>query len=212
MMKRNERKVFILSGAFHTAVVRMFNKFGYLRTINPEEADALVFIGGSDISPHLYGQEPILEVDRPDDERDEIESQVYQSFVYQKPMIGICRGAQLINVLNDGSLWQHVNHHGSTHEALDIKSKRVLRISSMHHQMMRPGKNAEVFLTANVATIFKDHINYIEDSGKIKTKHQDIEGIFYPDTKSLLIQSHPETGPEEHELYFFQQIHDKLGI
>lgn len=212
-MKKNSRSVFIMPGVFYSGVTEIFGQNGYLRTQDIDEADAIVFIGGTDISSSLYGQKAVGEAQRPDVDRDELEVNVYRTFVGIKPMIGICRGAQLLNVLNGGTLWQHVNNHGMIHWAVDLtKPKEKLRVSSMHHQMMRPAVGAETFLVANEATMFKDYERTLYDTEKTTTPYMDAEGVFYPKTKSLCFQSHPEVGPKEHTKYFFDQIHERLEI
>ena len=72
--------------------------------------DGLVLQGGADVSPRSYGQEPL----RPDWEgdrlRDEYEISLLRGFMDRgKPVLGICRGAQLINVALGGTLWQDVS-------------------------------------------------------------------------------------------------------
>lgn len=210
---KNSRAVYILHGAFYSGVVDMFKENGYQSVKTPKDADAIVFIGGGDVDPSLYGEKPIMETGGVDIKKDAFERSVFEAFKGKKPFIGICRGGQLLNVLNGGKLWQHVLGHNSTHPALDLETKRVLRISSIHHQMMRPTKDAEIFLVASESSVFKaqDEIKYVMLKGQTQT-HDDIEGVFYPQTKSLCFQSHPEIGPTEHTKYFFEKIHEKLGV
>lgn len=72
--------------------------------------DGLVLQGGADVSPRSYRQAPL----RPDWEgdrlRDEYEIALLRGFMERgKPVLGICRGAQLINVALGGTLWQDVS-------------------------------------------------------------------------------------------------------
>jgi putative glutamine amidotransferase len=79
--------------------------------------DGLIIAGGPDIEPDRYGQEagPQTTIMRP--QRDEAEIALFQSaLVARMPVLGICRGMQLINTALGGTLIQHlpdvVGHHG----------------------------------------------------------------------------------------------------
>jgi putative glutamine amidotransferase len=72
--------------------------------------DGLVLQGGADVSPRTYGQEPLHPEWEGDRLRDEYEIALLRGFMDRgKPVLGICRGAQLINVALGGTLWQDVN-------------------------------------------------------------------------------------------------------
>ena len=71
--------------------------------------DGLVLQGGSDVAPEFYGQEPLRAEWAGDPVRDRYEIELVEAFVQAgKPVFGICRGMQLINVMNGGSLYQDV--------------------------------------------------------------------------------------------------------
>nr|WP_295901742.1 gamma-glutamyl-gamma-aminobutyrate hydrolase family protein [uncultured Bdellovibrio sp.] len=74
-----------------------------------EVLDGLVLQGGVDISPSLYGEEPIpaMEKQRLDPVRDRYEMKLLKAFAKRnKPVLGICRGFQLMNVFKGGTLFQ----------------------------------------------------------------------------------------------------------
>lgn len=71
------------------------------------ELDGLVLQGGSDISPRKYGEEPLRPEWAGDPERDGYELELLERFLnLKKPILGICRGQQLINVALGGTLYQ----------------------------------------------------------------------------------------------------------
>jgi gamma-glutamyl-gamma-aminobutyrate hydrolase PuuD len=71
--------------------------------------DGLVLQGGADLSPSSYGETPLNEQWAGDRLRDEYEMELLQEFVEAgKPVLGICRGAQLINVAFGGTLYQDI--------------------------------------------------------------------------------------------------------
>jgi putative glutamine amidotransferase len=69
--------------------------------------DGLVLQGGSDIAPATYGETPLRPEWAGDRVRDLYELELFQAFLAAgKPVLGICRGAQLINVAFGGTLYQ----------------------------------------------------------------------------------------------------------
>ena len=72
-------------------------------------ADGVLFSGGSDINPVRYGEKPYREDCCYKDDRDEMELAIFNSFYkLKKPMLGVCRGIQTINVALGGTLIQDI--------------------------------------------------------------------------------------------------------
>ncbi len=72
-----------------------------------ERADGLLLSGGDDIAPEHYGEVAQHEAWRGDTLRDAFELALFRaSLALGKPVLGVCRGAQLIGVAEGGSLWQ----------------------------------------------------------------------------------------------------------
>lgn len=76
----------------------------YINTI-----DGIIFTGGGDVSSLYFNKEPIKEVDSIDHDRDNTEMELFKG-VYEKgiPILGICRGAQLINIALGGDIYQDI--------------------------------------------------------------------------------------------------------
>ena len=71
--------------------------------------DGLVLQGGNDVAPVCYAQEPLHPDWGGDEVRDRYEMELIAAFVGAgKPVFGICRGLQLINVMFGGTLWQDI--------------------------------------------------------------------------------------------------------
>ena len=73
------------------------------------ELDALVLMGGSDMCPASYGETPLQPAWNGDAIRDAYEIALLRAFVDEgKPVLGLCRGAQVINVAMGGTLYQDI--------------------------------------------------------------------------------------------------------
>lgn len=175
----------------------------------PEDADIIVFNGGADIATEIYNESPVFRgIPAFLSHRDEEEMDIFNTFVGEKFFLGICRGAQLLNCLNGGTLWQHVDNHGRYHKMLDLRDGKNIYISSTHHQMMRPSQDAEIIAVASEAkNKFAEH----DTLNDIKEVNTDIETVFYKDTNSLCIQGHPEYMPgSEFAEWSIALLNDKL--
>lgn len=166
-----------------------------------EKLDGIMLSGGGDILPLYYKEEP-KKTKRVVPERDELEIKIVKMcFENKKPLFGICRGSQVMNVAMGGTLIQDINseieHDQSayydklTHTIIiekgtllyEIMKIRELRVNSFHHQAIKKtGKDIKISARA------KDGI--IE--GIESDKHPFFIGV----------QFHPELLFEKHEIFF----------
>ena len=124
-------------------------------------ADGLLFLGGHDVHPRRYSED-VRSCVGVNNERDDIEFALFGGAMKKKiPILGICRGMQLMNVALGGSLYQDVHkemsgathdhhHHGKTlmprnHPAHGVNiilgtmlhklvKTKTLQVNSLHHQ------------------------------------------------------------------------------
>ncbi len=175
------------------------NTYGLTQVHNPVEADIIIWNGGEDIGTAIYGEDPVSRnIPATLSRRDTHEIAIFERFKDDpnKLLVGICRGAQLLNCLNGGSLWQDVNGHQGNHSMLDRRTGEVLQITSTHHQQFRPGKLAEVIGISSQSTAkqAQDILKHFERQADLKNG-DDVEIVWYPGTRSLCIQGHPEYVP-----------------
>ncbi|WP_274362072.1 gamma-glutamyl-gamma-aminobutyrate hydrolase family protein [Paenibacillus thermotolerans] len=123
--------------------------------------DGLLLTGGGDIDPDLFGEEPHPMLGEITPERDAFETAMIEEMLrLDKPILGLCRGCQMLNVAiggdmyqdiysqHEGNLLQHKQNapvrHGShwieieEHSLLHrIMNERRIRVNSFHHQAVR---------------------------------------------------------------------------
>jgi putative glutamine amidotransferase len=74
--------------------------------------DALILAGGRDVDPATYGADRHEETDEPRSERDVFEIALARRALERDlPLLGVCRGMQIMNVARGGTLVQHLPHH-----------------------------------------------------------------------------------------------------
>lgn len=77
--------------------------------------DGVLFTGGPDIDPFMFGEETMEHGGIVLPERDQLEEHLFHlAFSYNKPILGICRGIQVINVFLGGTLYQDLNQFKPT--------------------------------------------------------------------------------------------------
>lgn len=177
-----------------------FNKFGiftnYTQATSEEHlngADALVVWGGADIHPSLYGDENTHSgVGEHPTKRDLVEWALMKEAVRKGiPIIGVCRGGQMLCALAGGKLYQHVNKHAGGGHNVKTDQGELFSVSSLHHQMMNPD-GTDYNLVA-----WSEHQRsqeYFDARGRHdKTSIQvEPEYIYFPKIKGHAIQWHPE--------------------
>ena len=204
-------KVLIVESS--ASYVSMFLNRGHEIVASLAEADLVQFTGGSDVSPSLYDEE-VHPYTGHSPRRDEHESDVFkEALELGIPMAGICRGSQFLNVMNGGKMFQHVDGHAihGTH-SVTTDCKRTLDVTSTHHQMIRPSPKGRVLAIANEST-FRESM--FGESIKRETWPQDdTEVVFYPLTKCICFQPHPEYLTPDHpcQEYYFELLEKHLGV
>ena len=159
----------------------------YIREIC-ETSDGFLFCGGDDLDPKYYGEE-INGSENICSMRDEFEQKLLAAAMKTgKPILGICRGMQVINVFLGGSLYQHIEGHRQseprnvrTHGVRlsdgflkDIIGEELMQVNSFHHQLVKR---------------LADPL--VPDAESVNEGY--IEAFHYPNHKFLVcVQWHPE--------------------
>lgn len=125
------------------------------------ELDGLILSGGGDVDPACYGMEPIPAIGGVDAQRDQTELLLARWALDEgKPLFGICRGLQLLNVACGGALYRDISEHAGAlqhayypnypHDYLahtvtitpgsrlaTILGESTIAVNSLHHQACR---------------------------------------------------------------------------
>lgn len=129
-----------------------------------DRLDGLLLSGGVDLDPASFGEAPHPKLGRTDPARDAVElTLVRWAIAEQKPVLGLCRGHQVLNVALGGTLWQDIpaqvpgairhdyfptagyDRDYLAHEVALVPGSRVhaafgqptIRVNSMHHQAVK---------------------------------------------------------------------------
>ena len=180
--------------AFNSGISRLLEKdLKWKSTTTVEEADFIVYPGGADIGSEYYGQADIQgKASVWQQNRDAREFKIFRDAHKGQKHIGICRGAQLLNVANGGSLWQDVDNHQTTrHWTIDLETNRTVLLNSRHHQAMIPSRDGVVLAVANASTKLTKDDGVFSAEKEWKGVWCDIEAVIYS-TDVLCFQAHPE--------------------
>ena len=157
-----DRLVATIERAYTAAIVQAGGIPLYLPMLDPLQADAVASVldgilltGGGDVDPTWYGRQPSPNLGKVDAEQDSWEMALVRAgLAHNLPMLGICRGAQVMNVALGGTLVQHLpditplEHcdkdrcSAPVHDVVVAGSSRlrtilgvdVLGVNSLHHQ------------------------------------------------------------------------------
>lgn len=182
----NVRKQFVNERYLKALIARGFNTI-MLTLDNPnieeilELCDGFLITGGSDIEPHHFNEENKGESLNCDPHLDTLDKNVVEyAKKTKKPLLGICRGHQAINIFLGGSLYQDIgnSHTNTRHFVKSVKNSVLdfpleLETNSYHHQALKDvAEGLEVIARSN-----DDNI---------------IEAIVHKELPIIGLQWHPE--------------------
>lgn len=155
-----------------------------------DACDGFLFSGGLDVNPAIYGEEVKFDNVEIDEARDDFEGAIFP-LVYKtgKPILGICRGLQMINVQLGGTLLQHIDGHrqSPTPGTEPIQKVNVVKDSMLHKIS---GKESLM-----VNTFHHQAIDRLADCLELDAVSEDgiIEAAHHKERDFLmLVQWHPE--------------------
>ena len=209
-------RVLVLQGDSSQLVEKMFKARGYTveANISNTPPDLIVFTGGSDVDPSTYNEDNTDSYGT-DIARDKIEVGIYEKCLEKGiPMVGICRGGQLLNVLNGGKMIQDLSPRISgvvksifhyTKPSDGTLASKVCYLNVDHHQGMI--KNSK----ASQKNYITHRVNPLGNDFGVSTIDY---GFYYKDTMSFCFQPHPEWGKDCANNFFLllDSFYEEIGV
>ena len=164
-----------------------------------QSLDGILFSGGANISPAHYGEKIQSNCGYVEYERDLFELSLCKAASERNmPILGICRGCQLITVAFGGTLIQHKEGHNQTND------KHV----TVHNVNLTENTLLHSILNTDKTEVNSFHHQAVKNTGSLSTAALSddglIEAVYMPGKKFILgVQWHPE------RMYQFN-IHSKL--
>jgi putative glutamine amidotransferase len=165
-----------------------------------DRVDGVVIVGGDDVDPKLYGEEPRRGTGAVFGPRQRFERKIYEEARARRlPVFGICYGMQLINVLEGGALFQDIRR-----EAKLKKTRQPAihggRSSQSHRVRVKPNSRLAYILGCRSTTVVSEHHQAISRLGVGFRSVADapdgiVEAIECDDESILAVQWHPERTP-----------------
>ena len=155
----------------------------------------LLLIGGSDVNPARYGEDPDPQTQPADDARDAAEAMlIAQALEGDAPLLAICRGLQMLNVQQGGTLIQHLDDN------LGHRVREGDRRRPVHEVEIMPGTKLAAILgepldSVSVNSRHHQAASVVGDKLVISARSKDgvIEGLERPDKEFVIaVQWHPE--------------------
>jgi putative glutamine amidotransferase len=166
--------------------------------------DGLLFTGGEDVAPAYYGEAIDEHCQEPDRERDLFEIHLARAALSRRtPVLGICRGLQLLNVAAGGTLYQDIACRPGTlqHHAASAGDRQKL----IHAVRILPGSRLYAIMGVDKTEVTSTHHQFIKEVAPgfhvTAESLEDgiVEGIEQPDYPFLVaVQWHPERMVHDH--------------
>ncbi len=155
--------------------------------------DGFLFTGGEDIDPPRYGEVTLPECGAVDPQRDAFELALMEAVeALGKPVLGICRGVQLMNVFYGGSLWQDL----ASQKGLSKEAHSPGHYDEIHSVVIRPDTRLASILGAGEYSVNSSHHQTVKETpltAAAVTAEGLIEAIEKPGERFVLgVQWHPE--------------------
>lgn len=168
--------------------------------------------GGHDISPRLYGEEPLPQCEEVSKERDLLDASIFRiALSLDRPLLGISRGMQFINVMLGGTLYQdlatqfksNIDHRPATLSAIPNMTVNIVKDTPLHDLLKVD--------TLKICNSHHQGIKKLSPDLKVMATAEDglIEAVYVPERQFIWgVQWHPEYDYRENmkDYILFQEL------
>ena len=176
------------------------------------EFDGYIFTGGDDMDPARYGEEKNEKCGDIEAERDEFELRLLAELIaLDRPVFGICRGCQVMNVALGGSLWQDME------SMIPLEAPHILKNENgdPYHRVKASGFLADLTESDAITTNSYHHQSVKKPGSGLEicgVSHDGIVEAFHHKTLSFYraVQWHPEIDPDENSFRLLKSFFEVL--
>lgn len=165
----------------------------------------VLFTGGEDITPSYYEDKSPKGMCYYNEHRDKAEAEILGiARALDIRCIGICRGVQFLNVMAGGKMFHDVDNHAGQYHNMATKTGGLIRVNSLHHQMIIPPENSHLigWASEHRATRYYGVNDTLVEAPKVEP-----EAILLPGLQSAGVQYHPEMMAENTDGWrFFNEL------
>ena len=161
---------------------------------DPGSFDLVLFTGGEDVSPELYGDTSPEHYCHNNIYRDMKEIRIFKiAQQHEVRMTGICRGSQFLNVMCGGRMIHDVNNHGHSagHLMYTNRFPEPIKVNTLHHQMSVLGKGG--LLIGWAEGVSGRYLGWADKPEE--WVGGETEAFIYPEHNVCGVQYHPEMMP-----------------
>lgn len=178
----------------------------------PNFVDGILFTGGGDIDPLLFGEEPILQNGEISPLRDAYELQLCkEAFARNMPLLGVCRGMQIMNIAAGGGIYQDIGVQ--TNSTLK-HNQQAPRSYATHSICITKGSLLESLWQVQSITVNSVHhqaVSHLGEGFVVSASSMDglTEAIEKPECDFVVgVQWHPEAMQTKEQIALFHQFVD----
>lgn len=172
-------------------LVKMFLEEGFDVVDSLFSADLLCLEGGSDVTPSLYGEKNTDSQNSPSKDIHSL-GLITAADLLEIPIVGVCRGSQIMNVAYGGKMIQHVEGHAGPPHTITYDGVEY-EVTSAHHQASVPHRS-------------------VSTDDVYKAPDGTVEAVIYREERCLGFQPHPEYVGKGHPCrqVFFKMLEEIL--
>lgn len=199
------KKIYVCNGPSYASAVEGLGEIFLSQKAfldDPASFSLVLFTGGADVSPGLYGDASPDGYCYTNERRDFEEEKVFNVARDRDiPMAGICRGVQFLNVMAGGKMMHHLDGHTGPNHQMSISALlEPITVNTLHHQMILPAEDAHI---VGWSTERQSQVYFGANDQIVEYTGPEVEAAIFPKVCSVGVQYHPEMMSKQSKGYAF---------